>query len=320
MNSNGHKLLQIEKLVLHFKTRGGVVQAVDGVTFELDSNRAVVVLGESGCGKSSLAKAILRLLPRNVEKYTGRVNLQGTDVMAFDEEEFRKNVRWVGISLVPQAAMNSLNPVLKVGDQVAEPAITHLGLSKAEALSLVHKMFQHVGVPRDFVERYPFELSGGMRQRVALAMALVTSPALIVLDEPTSALDLLTQANIMNVLKRIKQELGTSFILITHDIATSSELADEVAVMYAGQIVEVGHARDFFPAPLHPYAQMLMASVPRLRSDSDPMFITGQPPSLLNPPKGCRFASRCPFRFDKCDEEPPMFGKNGRKVKCWLHA
>ncbi|HZM24389.1 MAG TPA: ABC transporter ATP-binding protein, partial [Anaerolineales bacterium] len=265
MNSNGHKLLQIEKLVLHFKTRGGVVQAVDGVNFELDSNRAVVVLGESGCGKSSLAKAILRLLPRNVEKYTGRVNLQGTDVMAFDEEEFRKNVRWVGISLVPQAAMNSLNPVLKVGDQVAEPAITHLGLSKAEALSLVHKMFQHVGVPRDFVERYPFELSGGMRQRVALAMALVTSPALIVLDEPTSALDLLTQANIMNVLKRIKQELGTSFILITHDIATSSELADEVAVMYAGQIVEVGHARDFFPAPLHPYAQMLMASVPRLR-------------------------------------------------------
>ena len=320
MNSNGSKLLHIEKLVLHFKTRAGVVQAVDGVNFELDSNRAVVVLGESGCGKSSLAKAILRLLPRNVEKYSGQVHLQGTDVMTFDEEEFRKNVRWVGISLVPQAAMNSLNPVIKVGDQVAEPAITHLGLSKADALGLVHKMFQHVGVPRDFVERYPFELSGGMRQRVALAMALVTSPALIVLDEPTSALDLLTQAKIMNVLKRIKQELGTSFILITHDIATSSELADEVAVMYAGQIVEVGHARDFFPAPLHPYAQMLMASVPRLRSDSDPMFITGQPPSLLNPPKGCRFAARCPFRFEKCDEEPPMFGKNGRKVKCWLHA
>jgi len=320
MNSMSEKLLRIEKLELHFKTRSGTVQAVDGVDFQLDANRAVVVLGESGCGKSSLAKAMLRLLPRNVEKYTGQVYLQGTDVMAYDEEEFRKNVRWVGISLVPQAAMNSLNPVIKVGDQVSEPAMVHLGLSKAEAFGLVRKMFQHVGVPLDFVERYPFELSGGMRQRVALAMALVTAPALIVLDEPTSALDLLTQANIMNVLKRIKQELGTSFILITHDIATSSELADEVAVMYAGQIVEVGHARDFFPAPLHPYAQMLMASVPRLRSDSDPMFITGQPPSLLNPPKGCRFAARCPFRFEKCDEEPPMFGKNGRKVKCWLHA
>jgi peptide/nickel transport system ATP-binding protein len=319
-NSKPQKLLQIEKLVLHFKTRAGTVQAVDGVDFELDTNRAVVVLGESGCGKSSLAKAILRLLPRNVEKYSGHVNLQGIDVMTYDDEEFRKNVRWVGISMVPQAAMNSLNPVIKVGDQVAEPAMVHLGLGKAAALNLVHKMFQHVGVPLDFVERYPFELSGGMRQRVALAMALVTSPALIVLDEPTSALDLLTQANIMNVLKRIKQELGTSFILITHDIATSSELADEVAVMYAGQIVEVGHARDFFPAPLHPYAQMLMASVPRLRSDSDPMFITGQPPSLIDLPKGCRFAARCPFRFEKCDEEPPMFGKNGRKVKCWLHA
>lgn len=315
-----NKLLQIEKLELHFKTRGGSVQAVDGVDFELDSNRAVVVLGESGCGKSSLAKAMLRLLPRNVDKYDGRVLLQGADVMKFDDEEFRKNVRWVSISLVPQAAMNSLNPVIRVGEQVAEPAIVHLGLNKAQAMGLVQKMFQHVGVPLDFVSRYPFELSGGMRQRVALAMALVTSPNLIVLDEPTSALDLLTQANIMNVLKRIKHELGTSFILITHDIATSSELADEVAIMYAGQIVETGDARDFFPAPLHPYSQMLMASVPRLRSDSDPMFITGQPPSLLNPPQGCRFAARCPFRMEKCSEEPPVIQKDNRKVKCWLYA
>ncbi len=320
MSMTRTKLLQIENLKLHFKTRYGAVQAVDGVDFELDSNRAVVILGESGCGKSSLAKAMLRLLPRNLEKYEGRVFLLGADVMQYDEEEFRKNVRWVGISLVPQAAMNALNPVIRVGEQVAEPAIVHLGVGKTEAVGLVRKMFQHVGVPLDFVDRYPFELSGGMRQRVALAMALVTSPSLIVLDEPTSALDLLTQANIMNVLKRIKHELGTSFILITHDIATSSELADEVAIMYAGQIVETGHARDFFPAPLHPYSQMLMASVPRLRSDSDPMFITGQPPSLLNPPKGCRFAARCPYRFEKCEEEPPMFGRNGRKVKCWLHA
>lgn len=313
------ELLKIENLVLHFKTTRGVVQAVDGVDFELGTNRAVVILGESGCGKTSLSKALLRLLPRNVERYSGRVFLQGTDVMELDDEEYRQNVRWVGISLVPQAAMNSLNPVLKVGEQVAEPAMLHLGLSKTEALGLVSRMFQHVGVPLDFLERYPFELSGGMRQRVALAMALVTSPNLIVLDEPTSALDLLTQANIMNVLKRIKHELGTSFILITHDIATSSELADEVAIMYAGQIVETGDAKDFFPAPLHPYSQMLMASVPRLRSDADPIFITGQPPSLMNPPTGCRFAARCPFRFEKCSEEPPVFRKGNRRVKCWLH-
>lgn len=320
MNTSSEKLLNIENLKLYFKTTQGAVQAVDGVDFELASNRAVVILGESGCGKTSLSKALLRLLPRNVEKYSGKVYLQGEDVMKFDEEEFRHNVRWVGMSLVPQAAMNSLNPVIKVGEQVAEPAMIHLGLSKAEAFELVRKMFQHVGVSLDFVERYPFELSGGMRQRVAIAMALITSPALIVLDEPTSALDLLTQANIMNVLKRIKHEMGTSFILITHDIATSSELADEVAIMYAGQIVETGHAKDFFPAPLHPYAQMLMASVPRLRSDSDPMFITGQPPSLMNPPKGCRFAARCPFRMEKCAEEPPVIQKDNRKVKCWLYA
>ena len=319
MSPTAQKLLEIEDLVLYFKTNSGTVQAVDGVDFNLDTNRAVVILGESGCGKSSLAKAILRLLPRNVESYGGHVYLQGTDVMAFDEEQFRQNVRWAQISLVPQAAMNSLNPVLRVGDQVAEPAMVHLDIRKEEALQLAKRMFQHVGVPEDFLNRYPFELSGGMRQRVALAMALVTSPSLIVLDETTSALDLLTQANIMNVLKRIKQELGTSFILITHDIATSSELADEVAIMYAGQIVETGHARDFFPAPLHPYAQLLMASVPRLRSESDPMFITGQPPSLINLPKGCRFAARCPFRFDKCDQEPPMFNRNGRQAKCWLY-
>jgi len=314
------QLLHIENLVLHFRTQAGAVQAVDGVNFDLDDHRAVVILGESGCGKTSLSKAILRLLPRNVQKYSGHVYLQGTDVMKLSEEEFRHNIRWGAMSLVPQAAMNALNPVIKVGEQVAEPAMIHLGVGKSEALNLAKRMFRHVGVPEDFLSRYPFELSGGMRQRVALAMALITSPALIVLDEPTSALDLLTQANIMNVLKRIKQELGTSFILITHDIATSSELADEVAIMYAGQIVEVGHAKDFFPAPLHPYSQMLMASVPRLRSDSDPMFITGQPPSLIALPKGCRFAARCPFRFNKCDQEPPQFIKDGRKVKCWLYA
>jgi peptide/nickel transport system ATP-binding protein len=314
------KLLNIEKLVLHFSTTHGPVQAVDGVDFSLDFHKAVVILGESGCGKTSLAKAILRLLPRNVAQYSGKVWLNGTDVMALNDEEYRQNVRWVGMSMVPQAAMNALNPVIRVGDQVAEPAMIHLGMKKEEALNLAKQMFQHVGVSEDFLVRYPFELSGGMRQRVAIAMALVTSPNLIVLDEPTSALDLLTQANIFNVLKRIKKELGTSFILITHDIATSSELADEVAIMYAGQIVEEGPAKKFFPAPLHPYAHMLMASVPRLRADQDPEFITGQPPSLINLPTNCRFAPRCPKRFAKCDQEPPVMEKDGRKVKCWLYA
>ncbi|HSL29166.1 MAG TPA: ABC transporter ATP-binding protein [Anaerolineales bacterium] len=319
LQNNNHKLLRIEDLVLYFGTTHGVVQAVDGVDFELDSNRAVVVLGESGCGKSSLAKAILRLLPRNVRTYSGRVYLGGSDIMKLTEEEFRQNVRWVAISMVPQAAMNALNPVIKVGEQVAEPAMVHLGVDKVGAVSLVKKMFQHVGVPEDFINRYPFELSGGMRQRVAIAMALVTSPNLIILDEPTSALDVLTQASIFNVLKRLKKELGISFILITHDIATSSELADDVAVMYAGEIVEVSDAYRFFEKPLHPYSQKLMASVPRLHADKEPEFITGRPPSLLDPPTGCRFKDRCPFRFEKCDEHPPMFNVEGRLVRCWLY-
>ncbi|GAB4505625.1 MAG: ABC transporter ATP-binding protein [Anaerolineales bacterium] len=319
MNYNS-KLLRIEDLVLYFNTTQGPVQAVDGVNFDLDANRAVVILGESGCGKSSLAKAILRLLPRNTSTYNGHIYLEGKDIMALSEEEFRQNIRWASISMVPQAAMNALNPVLRVGDQVAEPAIVHLGVDKTEAVSLVRKMFQHVGVPDDFISRYPFELSGGMRQRVAIAMALITSPTLIILDEPTSALDVLTQANIFNVLKRLKKELGISFILITHDIATSSELADDVAVMYAGQIVETGDAYRFFDKPLHPYSQKLMASVPRLHGDKEPEFITGRPPSLINLPKGCRFADRCPFRFEKCVEDPPVIAQEGRKVKCWLYS
>lgn len=313
-------LLHIEDLVLHFGTQQGPVQAVDKVAFDLGYKEAVVILGESGCGKSSLAKAILRLLPRNVASYSGKVFIDGTDLMTLSEEEFRQNVRWVRISMVPQAAMNSLNPVLKVGEQVAEPMIVHHAADKDKALEQASKMFEHVGVPSDFLGRYAFELSGGMRQRVAIAMSLVTAPALIILDEPTSALDVLTQANIFNVLKRIKKELEISFILITHDIATSSELADRVAVMYAGQIVETGDADAFFPAPLHPYSQKLMASVPRLHGSQELEFITGQPPSLLNPPKGCRFAPRCEKRIARCDEEPPVYEREGRQVKCWLYA
>jgi oligopeptide/dipeptide ABC transporter ATP-binding protein len=312
-------VLKIEDLILHFKTTKGIVRAVDKVNFELDHNEAVVILGESGCGKSSLAKAILRLLPKNVASYSGKVLLNGQDIMPLSEEDFRKNVRWNLISMVPQAAMNALNPVLRIGDQVSEPFIVHAGVSKNEALEKTRRMFQHVGVPDEFMQRYAFELSGGMRQRAAIAMALVTSPDLIILDEPTSALDVLTQANIFNVLKTLKRELEMSYILITHDIATSSELADKVAVMYAGQIVEVSDSTRFFIEALHPYSKKLMDSVPRLRADKEPDFIVGQPPSLLNPPTGCRFKDRCPARFGKCEEEPPVYQVDGRLVKCWLY-
>jgi oligopeptide/dipeptide ABC transporter ATP-binding protein len=315
----GEPLLRVEDLELHFRTTNGVVKAVDKVSFELNRNEAMVILGESGSGKTSLARAILRLLPRNVLTHAGKIHLGDQDVMRLTEEQYRRQIRWVRISMVPQAAMNSLNPVLRVGEQVAEPLVTHMRMNKSEALVRAGRAFQQVGVPQGFLSRYAFELSGGMRQRVAIAMALVTEPDMIVLDEPTSALDVLTQANIMNVLKRIKQESNTSFILITHDVATSSELADHVAVMYAGQIVEMSRSSEFFPNPLHPYAKKLMDSVPKLREKKEPDFITGQPPSFFDMPPGCRFAPRCPARFSRCDHDPAVLQRGQRLVKCWLY-
>lgn len=319
LGTNVGALLRVEDLRLYFSTMKGVLRAVDGVSFELGRNRAMVVLGESGCGKTSLARALLRLLPRNVHTYSGQVWFDGVDIMGLDDERFRRQVRWVKMSLVPQAAMNALNPVVRVGDQVAEPLGIHRGLEPEAGWQRAREMLQRVGLPADFLRRYPFELSGGMRQRAALAMALVTDPQMVVLDEPTSALDVLTQANIMNVLKQIRRELKTSFILITHDVATSSELADDVAVMYAGRVVELSPAGAFFREPLHPYSQKLMASVPRLRDEKKLEFIPGEPPSLINPIPGCRFAPRCPFRFERCDEEPPLIESDGRRVRCWLY-
>lgn len=320
-NADDSALLRVENLRLYFRTMRGKVQAVDDVTFSLGRGRTLVVVGESGCGKSSLAKAILRLLPRNVDEYSGKVYLNGDELIGLSDEQYRRQVRWVRISMVPQAAMNSLNPVVRVADQVAEPLLVHKYVaSREEAYEKAREAFRMVGVPLDFMPRYPFELSGGMRQRVAIAMSLVTDPELVVLDEPTSALDLLTQANIMNVLKKIKKDIGTTFILITHDIATSSELADDAAVMYAGQLVEYCDAGRFYRDPLHPYSKGLMGSVPTIWEKKDLMFIPGQPPSLLDPPKGCRFAERCPNRFDQCEQEPPLTEVDtGHWVKCWLY-
>ncbi len=315
-------LLSIRNLSLHFKTRSGIVQAVDDVSFDLDTGRTLAIIGESGCGKSSLAKAIRGLLPRNVKTSKGSVILNGTDLMKLSNERYRREVRWVKVSMVPQAAMNSLNPVIKVQQQVAEPLLVHRRQHRSrDAYQKVREMFGKLGLPTDFLNRYAFELSGGMRQRAAIAMALIADPQVVLLDEPTSALDLLTQANIMNVLKRIKNELGITFILITHDIGTASELADDVAVIYAGQLVEIADASLFYDTPLHPYSQKLMASVPTLRQEKKLEFIPGQPPSLINPPQGCRFAERCEKRMEICSQAPPTVKMpDGRTVKCWLYS
>jgi len=311
-------LLEVKNLRTYFKTRKGIVKAVDNVSFSVKKGETIAVIGESGCGKSSLAKSIIRLLPRNICTYEGEILLENEDLMKLEEKEMNE-VRWAKISMVSQAALNSLNPVIKVGQQVAEPLIIHEGVDKKTALERARKALSMVGIPETFAERYPFELSGGMKQRAIIAMALITDPDLIILDEPTSALDVLTQASIMNMLKIIKGKMTKTFMFITHDIAVSSELADKVAVMYAGQIVELTNAENFYKAPLHPYSIKLMASVPTLRTDKKLDFIPGTPPSLIDPPKGCRFAERCPWRFEKCEKEPPSFLVKGDSiVKCWL--
>ncbi|WP_089759001.1 oligopeptide/dipeptide ABC transporter ATP-binding protein [Halarsenatibacter silvermanii] len=315
-------ILEVKDLFLYYKTGEGIVQAVDGVSFSLEKGKSMVIVGESGCGKTSLGSAILRLLPKNVELYKGVCRLKGENIMGYNDEKFRREVRWIRAALVPQGAMNALNPVVSIFDQVAEPLFVHeLAEDRQEAREKVEETFDLVGIPADFLSRYPFELSGGMKQRVALAMSLITDPDIIIMDEPTSALDMLTQANIMNVLTEIKNRIDISFILITHDVSTSSEIADMAAVMYAGQIVEFTDSQNFFDTPRHPYSKSLMESVPTLKADDDSLgYIPGQPPSLLNPPAGCRFLERCPRSFAACSEEPFVFKpEKNHFVRCWLY-
>jgi peptide/nickel transport system ATP-binding protein len=313
-------LLEVDGLKLYFKTLRGDVRAVDDVSFKLDRGRTLGIVGESGCGKSSTANAIVRNLPRNVSRYEGRILLEDMDLMLLNEAEFRSKIRWRRISMVFQGAMNSLNPVLKVGFQVAEPLIIHKGLSREEALKNVEELFRLVGLSPDIANRYPHELSGGMKQRAIIAMALTLNPDIIILDEPTSALDVSIQAQIMNLLKSLKRKLGISMIFITHDIALASDICDEFGVMYAGEIVELGSAEQVLLSPKHPYTQKLLNSIPRLRSDRIPEFIPGSPPDLVNPPPGCRFHPRCPYVMDKCStENPPKTLVNNGFVKCWLY-
>lgn len=313
-------ILRVESLNLFYATRKGTVRAVDDVSFDLPRGRTIALVGESGCGKSSLAKAIIRLLPRNIDTYNGKIIIEEQDTMELNERSYREAVRWKKISMVFQGALNSLNPVLQVGYQVAEPLIIHEKMEKNEALGKALDTLKLLRIPLSFIERYPFELSGGMKQRTVIAMALISNPKIVILDEPTSALDVITQANILNLLKRLKSEMSLSFIYITHDIAVSSELADSVAVMYAGEIAEIADANEFYEKPAHPYSQLLMASVPTLRTDKDLVFIPGAPPSLIDPPDGCRFHPRCPHRMDVCMKESPLRTDLGHShyVRCWL--
>ncbi|MEM4495028.1 MAG: ABC transporter ATP-binding protein [Candidatus Caldarchaeum sp.] len=314
--------LEVKNLTLHYETNNGIVKAVNSVSFSLQKGETLAIVGESGSGKSSLAYAIIKLLPKNIATYDGEVIFNGFNIVSLPENELRKRVRVNGISMVFQGAMNTLNPVLTIGDQVADPLVTGLGMSRKEAFNKAVEALSLVGIRREFAKRYPHELSGGMKQRVAIAMALVVDPQIIILDEPTSALDIITQANIMNLLKKLKNELKKTYIFITHDLALASELADRVGIMYAGRLVEIGPAESVFINAKHPYTQLLIDSVPTLRVDKEPRFIPGSPPDLINPPSGCPFHPRCPYIIKgKCETEEPTLKQVGENhyAACWLN-
>jgi len=316
-------ILDVEGLKTYFYTSKGIVKAVDNVSFKLGRGEVLGIAGESGCGKSTLGFSLIRLVPPPGRIVGGRINFMGEDILKMPEEEFRTKVRWKGISMVFQGAMNALNPVYTVGSQIAEVLTLHKGLSKKEALEEAANLLKMVGLDPRRIRSYPHELSGGMKQRVVIAMALALRPALVIADEPTTALDVVVQAQIMNLLKSLQRELKMSIILITHDMSLIAEIADKVAIMYAGKIVEIGSSDRVFNNPLHPYTRALINSIPSLRKELKKLeFIPGVPPDLIQPPPGCRFHPRCKYVFEPCNkEEPPMVEvEPGHFVSCWLYS
>jgi oligopeptide/dipeptide ABC transporter ATP-binding protein len=318
-------LLTVEDLAVSFRTEDGVVQAVGGVSFELKRGEVLAIVGESGSGKSVTALTVMGLTRAPNARISGAVDFAGRNLLELDEEPLRE-IRGEEISMVFQDPMTSLNPVYRVGDQIVEQILAHRDVSEEEAMQRAIEGLAAVGIPNadQRVEDYPYEFSGGMRQRAMLAMALSLEPEVLIADEPSTALDVTIQAQILQLIERLNQERELAVILITHDLGVVAEIADRVLVMYAGQIVEEGTLDEIFYDPQHPYTWGLLGSLTRLDQPPPPRLpqIAGQPPSLLAPPPGCRFRPRCPHAFDRCGELPPLEARlsaePGHTDRCWL--
>lgn len=315
-------LLDVEDLQTQYNARGGIVRAVDGVSFQIEKGESLGIAGESGCGKTTLGLSLMKLLPPNGWVSGGKIRIDGQDIATMNENRFRKEVRWRKISTIFQGAMSALNPVYTIGHQLEEPLLYHQKISKKDAESKSIDVLKSVGMNKDVFYRYPHELSGGMKQRVIIAMALILNPKIVIADEPTTALDVIVQAQVINLLKKLKREQGLSIILITHDLGLISEIADKVGIMYAGRMVEFGSLEEVYNSPKHPYTEKLLKSVPRLRGRKRKLeFIPGTPPDLTNPPTGCRFHPRCHKVMEICSrKEPPTIIQNTQKTACWLYA
>jgi peptide/nickel transport system ATP-binding protein len=304
-------VLKVEDLWLEYRARRGVVKAVRGVSFQVNKGEVLALIGESGCGKTTLGLGLVRLLPRTARVAQGRVHYfrmgQDYDVLALAPNDLRQ-FRWKECAMVFQSALNALNPVLRVSEQFADTARAHGTFGISEAQKRAHELLRLVQLDPDRILRsYPHELSGGMRQRVLIAMGLLLDPQLIILDEPTTALDILTQRAVIDVLRQLREQLDFSLVFISHDLSLAAELADRVATMYAGAIVEIGNVYEMFEQPRHPYTQGLIHAVPTVTGDLEQLFsIPGSPPDLIEFSPGCTFAPRCPYAVERCHEEEPQ--------------
>jgi peptide/nickel transport system ATP-binding protein len=316
----GAPLLEVRDLQTHYRLQSGWVRAVDGVSFGLADGEALGLAGESACGKTTTALALMKLLPGNGRIRGGSVELFGIDLVPKSEVAMQR-YRWREISMVFQGAMNALNPVIRVRDQIAEPIRYRLDQPAATAQAKAVELLDMVGIPKKRAGAYPHELSGGMRQRAMIAMALACDPAIVIGDEPTTALDVMVQAQILDLLERLRRDLGLSMILITHDLSVLAETCDRVLIMYAGRVAEEGPVQRVFTAPRHPYTRKLVGSFPSIHADRRSLeVISGQPPDLLAPPPGCRFAPRCEFAMPVCTEvvPPEVRFSDGVRVACHL--
>ena len=313
--------LEVDNLKAHFFTSTGTVRAVDGVSFSL-KGQSLGIAGESGSGKTTLGLALMNLIPSPGRIVSGSISLDGNNILQLNEEKYRTEVRWRQISMIFQGAMNALNPVYTVGHQLMEPLKFHSALVGEKARKKAEDALREVGLDASMMQRYPHELSGGMKQRVVIAMALILRPKIVIADEPTTALDVIVQAQVINLLKRLERDLGISIIMITHDLSVISELVDIVGIMYAGELVEIGPAEQIYNKPKHPYTQKLLNAVPRLHGKRTKLeSIPGIPPDLKSPPPGCRFHPRCPYVMDICKVSPPPYFtfNSDQKATCWLY-
>jgi peptide/nickel transport system ATP-binding protein len=318
------QILSVRNLKTYYQTQRGFVKAVDDVSFEVEKGQALGFAGESGCGKTTIALSILRILPPNAKIISGNIFFKGMDIVTLDEATLREKIRWKGISLVFQGAMNALNPVYKVSDQIVEAIQLHEpNVEKREAYERVAKLFELVGLDPSRVDHYPHEFSGGMRQRAMIAMALACNPDILIADEPSTALDVIVQAQVLQLLRNLKKKLNLSLIVISHDLSIIAETCEKVAIMYGGKLVEYGDIVAIFKNPLHPYTQGLLSAFPEIRAPRTKLIsIPGSPPDLLNPPAGCKFVERCKYAMPVCKEvDPtPINIEKEHNVACHLYA